>query len=415
MLISARSHLIAGVAAVAVAGVTTTVAPLPVTAPTLPFPAATAAAVTLTALDTPLQQLLKTLNFGQRYLLGATFSDQGADNWWDAGFTQPGGDLLNSQLKTQPELGKYLAVGILPQQINQAQPILRQLETNISDYATNVISGLIDAGIALNAGVWGFPPALLEAAQLVLDGQFGPAFTVLTNAIIAPIAAAGSALLGTGAYVLDRVVTRIAAVVSAIPQIVSTYVAWAVGGTALLAEKTASIAGEWIDDLSQGDFGAAWNTAVQGLLGPTGLPGLALNLSIGAGVQTGPIDSETDIAQNFVPSARTAVQGTAWTVATALATEPQPEPAAAGRAAVVEQTAATAQPDAAAAQPDAAAAQPDAADVRDTAAAGGPDSVAQATPATESSADAAPAADSTAPTAKAPRAKRAATRAAAAR
>ncbi len=401
MLISARSHLIAGFAAVAVAGVTTTVAPLPVAAPALPSPAATAAAVTLTALDTPLQQLLETLNVGQRYLLGVTFSDQGADNWWDAGFTQPGGDLLNSQLKTQPELGKYLAVGILPQQINQAQPILRQLETNISDYATNLIWGLIEAGIALDAGVWGFPPALLEAAQLALDGQFGPAFTVLSNAIIAPIAAAGSALLGIGSYVLDRVVTRIAAVVSAIPQIVGTYVAWAVGGTALLAEKTASIAGEWIDDLSQGDFGAAWNTAVQGLLGPTGLPGLSLNLSIGAGVQTGPIDSETDIAQNFVPSARTAVQGTAWTLATALATEPEPHPAAAGRAA------ATAQPD--------ATVQPDAADVRDTAAPGGPDSVVQATPATESSADAAPAGDSTAPTAKAPRAKRAATRAASAR
>lgn len=400
MLIAARSHLILGVAAAAVAGVTTTVAPLPVVNPALPSLPATAAAVTLTALDTPLQQLLETLNVGQGYLLGATFSDQGADNWLDAGFTQAGGDLLNSQLKSQPELGKYLAVGIVPQMVNQAQPVLRQLETNISDYATNLLSGLIGGAIALDAGVWGFPLAALEAAQLAFSGQLGPAFEVLSAAIISPIVDAGSALLGVGAYVLNRVVTRIAAVVSAIPQIVGTYVGWAVGGTALLAAKTASIAGEWFEDVRQGAFGAAWNTAVQGLLGPTGLPGLALNLSVGAGVQTGPITVESDIAANFVPSARTAMQATTWTLAKALATEPEPHPAAA-TAAVAEQTAATA--------------QPDAADVRDTAAAGGANSVTQATPAIDSPAAAAPATDSSAPTAKAPRGKRTVTRAATAR
>ena len=391
MPISVRSHLIAGTAALAVAGVTA-VAPLPAAAG---LASPSIAPVTLTALATPIQELLATLNVGQTYLLGAFYNGAdaptwgaGAANWIDAGI----GDYLNFQLTQQAALGKYIAVGILPQLVNQAQPILRQLESNILDYANVLLSGLIDAGIALNAGVWGFPPAAIEAAQLALGGQFGPALQVIGNAIADPIIAAGTALFGAGAYVLDRVVTRIAAVFSAIPQILSTYVGWSVGGTALLAEKTANIASEWIDDLSQGEFAAAWDTAVKGLFGPTGLPGLSLNLSIGAGVQTGPITGESDIPDNFVPSARTAVQATAWILRGALSTEPTPQPTAA-RAAAAEQTAVTV---------------PDAADIRD-AAADETGSAAQTSPvATESSsatADVATATDAE-PSAKTPRGKR---------
>jgi len=332
MSISVRSHLIAGTAALAVAGVTA-VAPLSVN-PASPSASAPALAdVALAALNTPIQELLGSINVTQTYLLGAFYEGAdgivpgaGAINWTDAGFDQVGGDTLNFLLANEPALGFYSNVGIVPQLVNQATPILRQLQTNLFDYINVVFTGLIDTGIALNAGVWAFPPALVDAAELALEGDFQAALGVIGEAIVTPIVSAGEALFGAGAYVLDNVVARAVAVLSAIPEIVTTYVGSFVGGAGLLIEKSVAIATEWVDNLTAGDLAGAWNTAVAGLFGPSGLPGTALNLSIGAGVQTGPINSEEDIPENFVPSVRTAVQGTAWSIQNALtATPPEAE------------------------------------------------------------------------------------------
>jgi len=355
MSISLRSHLLAGTAALAVAGVTA-VAPLPAAAPAVPGPAAPALAdVALAALNTPLQELLGSINVTQTYLLGSFYEGAdavvpgaGAFNWTDAGFDQTGGDFLNFLLANEPALGSYINVGIVPQLVNQATPILRQLQTNVFDYVNVVFTGLIDAGIALNAGVWAFPPALVDAAQLALEGEFQTALEVLGEAIITPIVASTEALLDAGGYVLNNVVNRAVGVLSAIPEIVTTYVSSFVGGAALLVERSVAIATEWVENLTSGDLAGAWNTAVAGLLGPSGLPGTALNLSLGAGVQTGPIASEEDIPENFVPSVRTAVQGTAWSITSALAatvpaepalpeqTLPEPAPAASARATAAE-------------------------------------------------------------------------------
>ena len=345
MPISVRSHLLAGTAVLAVAGVTA-VTPMSAMAPAMPNLSAPALAevalgdVALAALNTPLQELLGSINVAQTYLIGAFY--EGADavvpgageiNWTDAGFGQLGGDDLNFLLANDPALGAYTSVGILPQLVNQATPIIRQLQTNVLDYANVVFTGLIDAGIALNAGVWAYPTALVDAAELALGGDFQAALEVLGDAIITPITESTEALLGAGGYVLNNVVARAVAVLSAIPEIVATYVESFVGGAALLFERSVAIGTEWVENLTSGDFEGAWNTAVAGLLGPSGLPGTALNLSIGAGVQIGPIASEEDIPGNFVPSVRTAVQGTAWSIQNALTTtapetEPEPLPAA---------------------------------------------------------------------------------------
>ncbi|MCX6480903.1 MAG: hypothetical protein NTY24_11085, partial [Mycobacterium sp.] len=118
---------------------------------------------------------------------------------------------------------------------------------------------------------------------------------MLTNAVFGPITAAGEAMLSAGTYVLSNVVARIGAVVAALPQIVTTFAGTAIGGTALLAEKSAAIASAWVASLASLDFEGAWNVAVDGLFGPSGLPGTSLNLTTGAGVQTGAIlNPETD-------------------------------------------------------------------------------------------------------------------------
>jgi len=90
-----------------------------------------------------------------------------------------------------------------------------------------------------------------------------------------------------------------------------------------VAQQAIAIVTGVVSSLSTLNFEGAWNTAVNGLLGPSGIQGTLLNLITGAGIQTGPIlDPETDIPTNFVPSFRTAAQAAQRTLTGALETKP---------------------------------------------------------------------------------------------
>jgi hypothetical protein len=338
VLISLRSQLIAGTAAVIGAG-SVAVAGINHPLPTLP----TSAVVSLAGFNNPIEQLLATLEVGQDYLLGTYFNGgdaptlgAGEANWPFAGFGQTGGDDLNFLLYNEATLGNYSAVGLLPQLTNDASPIIRQLTTNLFTYVNAGLSGVIGSVAAASAGVWDFPAAAVEALQLALNGEIGQAFTVLTDAIVDPIVAAGAALFDAGAFVVTDFVAKAVAVLEVIPVNLALFAGAAFGGGVVLAEKTVQIATDWITNIGSGDWDGAWNVAVDGLLGPSGLPGTALDLTIGAGVQTGPIvDPETDIVDNFVPSFRTATQATIWNTQNAL-TATAPPPAVLAEAEVTE-------------------------------------------------------------------------------
>lgn len=301
------------------------------------------AQVALTAFNNPIEQLLATAEVGQNYLFGVYYNGgdvptpgAGEANWTFAGFDQTGGDLLNYLLYNEASLGFYNFVGLSPNSTANAGPILRALQTNWSDYVNVGLTGVITATSALAAGVWDYPSALLTAAQLALQGQIPEALSVLTDAVFGPITAAGEAMLSAGTYVLSNVIAKVGAVFAALPQIFTTFAGTAVGGAALLAEKSAQIATEWVANLAALNVEGAWNVAVDGLFGPSGLPGTTLNLTTGAGVQTGAILTPDDIAGNFVPSWRTSYQAAVWSIADALQTTPAPTaatPAAAVRAA----------------------------------------------------------------------------------
>ena len=331
MQISLRSHLIAGSAAVLSAGV---IATIPVSQVQLHLPALamnSAAEVALAAFANPFEQLIATAQQGQTY----TFADfynggdiptpgAGEANWPYAGFEQTGGDFLNYALYNEASLGYYSAVGLLPQVTINNQPIATQLNLNWWSYINNVLTGVTGAATAVSAGVWNFPSTVITAAQLAIGGDVSAALTVLSDAIITPITSAATALIGAGTYVVNNVVAKVAAVIAALPQLATTFAGAAVGGAALTAEKSVEITSAVVTNLSTLNVEGAWNAAVEGLLGPSGLPGLSLNLTVGAGVQTGPITGPTDIAANFVPSARTAVQAAQWTIASALSTSAAP-------------------------------------------------------------------------------------------
>jgi hypothetical protein len=285
--------------------------------------------VTLSAWQNPIVALLDSGELAENYVFGRYYDGvlgpkpgAGEANWPYAGFDQPGGDLLNFLLSNLPELGNYFYVGFLPNFTAEAYlPAVQQFQLNVEDYVSVVLSGLNLAARELATGVWDLPAAALDAVQLAVAGQFSEALTVISDAIISPIAAAGQIVLDAGSYVLSNVAAKASAVIAALPQILTTFAGSVIGGVPIVAQQAIAIVTDVVASLSTLNFEGAWNTAVDGLLGPSGIQGTLLNLTTGAGIQTGPIvDPETDIPTNFVPSFRTAVQAAQWTIRGALQT-----------------------------------------------------------------------------------------------
>lgn len=290
----------------------------------LPVPARKAS-VALAGFSNPFAELLGTLEMGQNYFFGVyyTSGDQttpgaGEANWPYAGLDQTGGDYLNYALCNNVELGHYSFVGEVPQNITDLSPVIRQLQSNVSEYINAGITGFIVTGLALSDGGWDFPAALATAAEQALSGHFSDAPATLTTAVISPIQLAAASLIETGSHFVTSAAARLGAVVAAQPQIAIMFADAAARGTALSAEKVSTVSTAVLTGVFSLNFERAWNAAVAGWLGPSGIPGLSLNLFSGAGIQTGPIKSAADIPTNFVPSMRTATQAAVWILANAL-------------------------------------------------------------------------------------------------
>jgi hypothetical protein len=265
--------------------------------------APSSAQVALTAWQNPIIALLDSGEVAENYVFGRYYDlGEPEANWPFAGFAQPGGDTLNYLLTQKPELGNYFYVGFLPNFTFEAYlPAVQQWQLNSEDYTSVFLSGLNRAARDLVEGKWA------EAATTVLDAT---------------------------TYVLTNFGARATALVAALPQILTTFAGSAIGGAKILVQKTVEIVNQVVASLGNRDVEGAWNAAVDGTLGPSGIPGTFLNLTTGAGVQTGPIvNPATDIPDNFVPSARTAFQAAQWTARVALQTTPTAKAAPAAAAA----------------------------------------------------------------------------------
>lgn len=331
MQISLRSHLIAGTAAVVGASA---IAMTPVMGAQLSLPAInvpTVAKVTLAGLDSPISELLGSVILGGQLLFNTTYylTETGDPNpaflnpdiWGPTAFQQGGVPIFPAALETDA-LGGYSSIGLLPQIIDDALPIVRQLGINGSDYLNVAIAGLSGAGIALSEGVW-------NAAGDLLTLDIPGALATLANSI----SAAGTLALGSGAYVLSGVVARAQAVVEAVIGSLPLIIGSVVAQLNLVVNTTIGVV---TNTFAADNFEDGWNAAIDGIFGATGIPGTILNVTIGAGQQTAPITTfpptEADIAAAYVPSVRTVVQSAVKGVANALAT-PVPGPVAAAPAA----------------------------------------------------------------------------------
>jgi len=307
--ISLRSHVIAGTAAVVGAGA---IALNPVMGAQLSLPSINVPSVSkvaLAGLDSPLSELLSTFFVANQYLLNDTNDVTDETSWPYAGFGEYWGvpptnyPVLPLAL-IDPALGGYSSVGVVPQFIDDALPIISQLGYNGSDYLNVTGDALFGAGYALSEGVWN---AIGDLLTLNIQG----AVETFANSI----SVAGTLLLGAGGYVLQNVVAKAQAVFNTLASGVGTILGVTAAQISLVVAKTVQVVQ---DTFAATTFEGGWNAAIDGLFGPSGIPGTILNLTIGAGVQTGPIvpsdpfDPDTypaAIEGNFVPSVRTEVQG----------------------------------------------------------------------------------------------------------
>jgi hypothetical protein len=309
MQISLRSQLVAGTAAIVGASA---IAMTPVMGAQLSLPSVqvpSAAAVTLTGLDSPISELLATLELGNTYLLNGTLNPVLPASWPFSGFT----GVLPFAL-ADPALGGYSSVGLLPQIIDDALPIISQLGYNGSDYLNVTGDALFGAGIGLSEGIWN-----AAGSALTLD------FAGAIDDLLVGINTAGSLLLGAGVYVLANVVAKAEAVINSLVAGIPTLLGVGLAQVGVVFNKVVEVV---TDTFAAGTFEGGWNAAIDGIFGPSGVPGTILNLTIGAGVQTGPIAGPGDIAANFVPSTRTVVQGLVKEIAADLTVTPAPVAAA---------------------------------------------------------------------------------------
>jgi len=309
--ISLRSHLIAGTAAVVGASA---IAMTPVMGAQLSLPSInvpTIADVSLAGFDSPITELLGTVIQGGNLLFNTSQAVSVASNWGPSAFFQPLPWIAN------PLNGGYSAIGLLPQIIDDALPIIRQLGINGSDYLDVAVAGLGGAGVALSEGVW-------NAAGQLLSLDIPGALATLSTAI----SDAGTAALLSGAYVLSGVVARAQAVLAVAVAGAGYVLGATVAQISAVVARTVQVVTDTFDALGTGNVEGAWNAAVDGIFGPSGVPGLIMNLTIGAGQQTayippneGPNGSGTQpLGTNFIPSTRMVVQSGVKQIADALAT-----------------------------------------------------------------------------------------------
>lgn len=336
MQISLRSPMIAGTAAIVGAAA---VAMTPIT-PTAGLPALSSAnaAVALAAYANPFSALYNSFNLGVDYLINGNFSldaGSGATNWPAAGIS----DYTNSVLPfgywndASGYLPAITNIGLIPNSITVPFPVGIQVVNNWIGYgniAYQALAQVIDAGLNLLWAPVGLGIAIVEdlvsgnVADIPVQIQATLAYSV------AQIQDAAAAVVGGAAVIAADVVAKATAAVQVLAAAVPAALANLPRQVGVIAASATTAVTAITTALSTGNVEGAWNAAVAGLLGPTGVPGAVVNLTLGAGVQTGEVSDAATYYANVVPSVRNEAQSLGQGLSLALASTATP-PAAAVR------------------------------------------------------------------------------------
>jgi hypothetical protein len=344
----AGATAIVGAAAVAMAPIASTVQ--------LPALASANSAVSLAVYANPLSALYNSVNLGIDYLINGNYSldtGGGATNWPAAGIS----DYTNSVLPfgywndASGYLPAITNIGLIPNFITVPFPVGFQIADNWIGYtntAYQAAAQVIDAGLNLLWAPVGLSIAIVEdlasgnIADIPVQIQATLAYAVaqIQDAVAAVIGGAGVIAANFVAKATAAAQVLAAAVPAALANVPRRLGVIAASATTTISNITTA--------LSTGNVEGAWNAAVAGLLGPTGVPGTVVNLTLGAGVQTGDVSDSTTYYANVVPSIRNEVQSLGQGLSLALAST-APLPTAAVRSSAARTVRAAAAADAKAA------------------------------------------------------------------
>ena len=342
MQISLRSQMIAGTTAIvgATAIAMTPMAP----AVSLPSLSTTKAAVELAAFVNPLAEVVGTANMALNYLLNGNYStgstSSGLSNWGAYSNLGPGlvtsnGTVLVNNGAIGPVTNTGLTLGLLPNgsygpSINtvglipdflaQPFPILTQVLNNQIGYINTALQAVnAVAGAAVNL-VWTPVQLTLVVASLALSGNFNLIPTAISEAVsqvVTGFQVAVGAVVNSATTIVNNLIAKATAVVNTIVTEAPLLAQAVQGQASLVLNSVQNTVTAVTTALSTGNIEGAWNAAVRGLLGPSGIPGTLVNLTLGAGIQVSP-DIAPTTAGTLVPSARVLVETTGQAITGAL-------------------------------------------------------------------------------------------------
>ncbi len=327
MQISLRSHMIAGTTALVGA---TAIAMTPM-APAVSLPSlnTTKAAVEMAAFSNPITALIATGGVAIDYLINGQYAlgaGGGEANWGSGMGTNSGiGDVVNaaiynSYLEPFGYLPNIKNVGIVPNFLSAPLPIGLQVVNNLLGYAGVVVDTGAQVLGDLSSLIWAPVGLTVAIAQAILTGQISTIPAIIQAGIAAAIGGVTDAIQATVAgaqYILGSIVTKAQALVNNLSEALPQVVGVIQGQVAALSTSVTTNVGAITAAIATGNVETIWNQVVSSLLGPTGIPGTVLNLTLGAGVQLNPADPTT-----YVPSVRATVQTLQQSVKGALGTAP---------------------------------------------------------------------------------------------
>ena len=352
MQISLRSQMMAGTTAIvgAAAVAMTPIAP----AVQLPALSSSNAAVALAAYANPFSALYNSVNLGVNYLINGNYNlntGAGATNWPAAGIS----DYTNSVLPYaywndgSGYLPAITNIGLIPNLLTVPFPVGTQVVNNWIGYVNTgyqATAQVINAGLNL---LWAPVGLGIAVVQDIVSGNFADIPVQIQNTIqyaVAQAQLAATAVVGGVTVIAANFVAKATAAVQLLAAAIPAALANVPRQLAVISASATTAVTNITAALSTGNVEGAWNAAVAGLLGPTGVPGTIVNLTLGAGVQTGAVTDSTSYYANVVPSVRNEVQTLGQGLSSALAST------AVSPAAAVRPAAAKAAPVAAASTPD---------------------------------------------------------------
>jgi hypothetical protein len=179
-------------------------------------------------------------------------------------------------------------------------PLTSAVAANVSGYLDAAVLGLSGLVGGVGAAAFAIP---LAAVEIVVDLVAGrtPDFQAILDTIVSPITDGAEEALGAATYILQTLTTRVTAGLPAIAGVGVALVQQAISSAIYLGKSLTTTFGDAIGEFP--DVELAFDTVVQGLLGPNGFVGDLVNLTVGRGVETGDADNP------FIASVRTLVSG----------------------------------------------------------------------------------------------------------